>query len=430
MESWSSQRKKKTPISLSVNIQRAVHGMGSHASRNNSGPAELKKRIDDSTADALQIWPWLGYVRPLCYAAVQYGVRLAAANPRSKGDVCTREDYWMDGDRERKEIIMRTWRSRDNRKGRHAITLPPSAAAPSNPQYPTSTSTYHAILAGLLRMITRFPYYDISYLIAMIFTLGSIICAFIGATVFELGSILLMLEAVNEDQTDCFGWAIEEVWEEETRRWRKGVREDRARCRHHHHRSHRNLVGKSGERRSDEEEAKRAPATTSSTHTWQWCPSLASLSTHYVHSLGFLACSAQLFGASIFWISGFTALPPIYTHFTSTRAANSAYWLPQVVGGTGFIVSGLLFMLETQSAWYRPAWRTLGWHIGAWNLVGGIGFTLCGALGFAAQNSGAVYQGSLATFWGSWCFLVGSVVQWYESLEKFPVEVDGRVVGN
>ncbi|KAA8574407.1 hypothetical protein EYC84_005883 [Monilinia fructicola] len=367
MESWSSQRKKKTPISLSVNIQRAVHGMGSHASRNNSGPAELKKRIDDSTADALQIWPWLGYVRPLCYAAVQYGVRLAAANPRSKGDVCTREDYWMDGDRERKEIIMRTWRSRDNRKGRHAITLPPSAAAPSNPQYPTSTSTYHAILAGLLRMITRFPYYDISYLIAMIFTLGSI------------------------------------IW---------------------------NLVGKSGERRSDEEEAKRAPATTSSTHTWQWCPSLASLSTHYVHSLGFLACSAQLFGASIFWISGFTALPPIYTHFTSTRAANSAYWLPQVVGGTGFIVSGLLFMLETQSAWYRPAWRTLGWHIGAWNLVGGIGFTLCGALGFAAQNSGAVYQGSLATFWGSWCFLVGSVVQWYESLEKFPVEVDGRVVGN
>lgn len=65
-----------------------------------------------------------------------------------------------------------------------------------------------------------------------------------------------MLEAVNEDQTDCFGWAIEEVWEEETRRWRKGVREDRARCRHHHHRSHRNLVGKSGERRSDEEEGR------------------------------------------------------------------------------------------------------------------------------------------------------------------------------
>ena len=54
----------------------------------------------------------------------------------------------------------------------------------------------------------------------------------------------------------------------------------------------------------------------------------------------------------------------------------------------------------------------------------GIGFTLCGALGFASANSGAVYQGSLATFWGSWCFLIGSVIQWYESLDKHPVEVE------
>jgi hypothetical protein len=60
----------------------------------------------------------------------------------------------------------------------------------------------------------------------------------------------------------------------------------------------------------------------------------------------------------------------------------------------------------------------------------GIGFTLCGALGFAAANSGCVYQGSLATFWGSWCFLVGSVIQWYESLSKHSVEVEqggGRI---
>ncbi|RAL64462.1 hypothetical protein DID88_001938 [Monilinia fructigena] len=362
----------------------------------------------------------------------------------------------MEIERKRKWFLEK-WRSRDNRKGRHAITLPPSAASPSNPKYPTSTSTYHAILAGLLRMFIRFPYYDISYLIAIIFTFGSLIwcinaffvwlplespssefpgeisdaggiTAFIGATVFELGSILLMLEAVNEDQTDCFGWAIEEVWEEEARRWRKGVRKDRARCRHHH-RNHRNLVGKSLEHRSDVEEAKPLSSTTSSTHTWQWLPSLSSLSAQYIHSLGFLACSTQLFGATIFWISGFTALPPIYIHLTSTRAQNSAYWLPQVIGGTGFIISGLLFMLETQSAWYKPAWRTLGWHIGAWNFVGGIGFTLCGVLGFAAENSGAVYQGSLATFWGSWCFLVGSLVQWYESLEKFPVEVEGQVMG-
>lgn len=131
-----------------------------------------------------------------------------------------------------------------------------------------------------------------------------------------------------------------------------------------------------------------------------------------------------MFGATIFWISGFTALPPIFNRLTSVPAQNGAYWLPQVIGGSGFIVSGMLFMLETQRKWYLPAWATLGWHIGAWNLAGGIGFTLCGVLGFAADNSGAVYEGSLATFWGSWCFLIGSVVQWYESLEKFPVEAE------
>jgi hypothetical protein len=79
-------------------------------------------------------------------------------------------------------------------------------------------------------------------------------------------------------------------------------------------------------------------------------------------------------------------------------------------------------MLETQRAWYIPAPRVLGWHIGLWNLVGAFGFTLCGALGPAYGNTGAQFEASLATFWGSWAFLIGSVVQWYESLDTHPVE--------
>jgi hypothetical protein len=34
-------------------------------------------------------------------------------------------------------------------------------------------------------------------------------------------------------------------------------------------------------------------------------------------------------------------------------------------------------MLETQRKWYIPAFDTLGWHIAVWNLIGGIGFTVC-----------------------------------------------------
>jgi len=78
---------------------------------------------------------------------------------------------------------------------------------------------------------------------------------------------------------------------------------------------------------------------------------------------------------------------------------NAAYWIPQVIGGSGFIVSSTLYLLETQKKWYIPAPKILGWHVAFWNLIGALGFTLCGALGMAYGNSGAQFQAGLATFW-------------------------------
>ncbi|GAW25466.1 putative integral membrane protein [Rosellinia necatrix] len=75
-----------------------------------------------------------------------------------------------------------------------------------------------------------------------------------------------------------------------------------------------------------------------------------------------------------------------------------------------------------QTTWYTPAPRVLGWHIGFWNLIGALGFTVCGALGFASgHDATAAYASDLSTFIGSWAFLVGSALQWYESLDKYPV---------
>tara|TARA_R110002060_G_scaffold31472_2_gene42062 strand:+ start:627 stop:1037 length:411 start_codon:yes stop_codon:yes gene_type:complete len=116
-------------------------------------------------------------------------------------------------------------------------------------------------------MFTSFPYWDVSYLVALIFTIGSIdwcvnaffvwlplqvpssefpgeianaggISAFVGATIFEIGSVLLMIEAVNENRADCFGWAVEEVLEE------RGLRRLKPDGCVHHHRNRGNLVGK------------------------------------------------------------------------------------------------------------------------------------------------------------------------------------------
>ncbi|KAH8670914.1 hypothetical protein BX600DRAFT_457812 [Xylariales sp. PMI_506] len=216
-----------------------------------------------------------------------------------------------------------------------------------------------------------------------------------------------MLEAVNENRTHCFGWALEEALESHSIL----LRPDPEACSHSHQHKQGFFV-----RAVDEngEESKRV---------WEWWPSWYELKTHYFKEIGFLACFSQFLGATVFWICGFTGLPPIY-NVLSVPAANGIFWLPQVVGGCGFIVSSWLFMLETQPNWYTPALKVLGWHIGFWNLIGALGFTLCGALGFAIDNPAVAYASPLATFIGSWAFLIGSAFQWYESLDKYPITIE------
>lgn len=80
-------------------------------------------------------------------------------------------------------------------------------------------------------------------------------------------------------------------------------------------------------------------------------------------------------------------------------------------------------MLESQKKWYLPAFSTLGWHIGLWNTIGGFGFFLSPVFGYFPEHW-AQYQAGCQTFYGSWAFLIGSVVQLYESLDKRPVVVE------
>ncbi|KAI9863056.1 MAG: hypothetical protein M1824_000744 [Vezdaea acicularis] len=300
------------------------------------------------------------------------------------------------------------WRSRDNRKGRHTVLIEHSDDPKNSHNISYSpTATLRQVFLGILRMLTQYPYWDVSYLVATIFTLGSVvwcinaffvwlplvrpssefsteltlggpITAFIGATIFEFGSILLMLEAVNENSSACFGWALESVWED----WHDGrgrklrLRARRNDCRHHHGNKN-NFVGQGAEVQYTKDEEVRAAEKPSQTppRSWKWVPTSHELRSYYIYELGFLASLAQMFGATVFWISGFTALPKVVNQ-QNQGLLNGVFWAPQVVGGTGFIVSGILFMLETQPKWYIPAPKTLGWHVAVWNLIGGIGFTV------------------------------------------------------
>ncbi len=151
------------------------------------------------------------------------------------------------------------WRSRDNRKGRHALVVDRDDSPDAKYGTPGKTSSVTEVVRGVGRMVLKYPYWDVSYLVAIIFSFGSVvwvvngffvwlpfvnpstefpgevgkaggITAFLGATIFEIGSVLLMFEAVNESRSGCFGWALERALEG----GRTSVRPDRGGCGHHH----------------------------------------------------------------------------------------------------------------------------------------------------------------------------------------------------
>jgi len=61
------------------------------------------------------------------------------------------------------------WRSRDNRKGRHAVAVKPEHVGKSGVR---PTSTLVETMKGLGKMFVRYPVWDVSYDVAMIYTIG------------------------------------------------------------------------------------------------------------------------------------------------------------------------------------------------------------------------------------------------------------------
>lgn len=254
--------------------------------------------------------------------------------------------------------IYHVWRSRDNRKGRHAVVVHEDYAVKKGAVAPRATNSLHESTKGILKMFQRFPIWDVSYDVAVVFTLGSVVwvfngffvwlpielpssefsgestmgggvTAFIGATIFEFGSVLLMLEAVNENRSDCFGWALEGALESGSLK----LHPAHEGCRHHH-KQRRSLFtpspalsrATSDETRNSDNETDTDPRAS---RKWQWWPTWYELRTHYFRDIGFLACFSQMIGASVFWIAGLTGLPPIFD-LLSIPASNGVYWLPQV----------------------------------------------------------------------------------------------------
>lgn len=294
------------------------------------------------------------------------------------------------------------------------------------------TSKWFQVLKGIGRMFTLFPVWDISWWVGVSFTIGCVIfildgllywlpvafpetkfanedvaggvLAFVGATLFQIGAILLFFESVNQRAEVHFGKAIKHML-----------------SRHDTSQSGNNG---SGDNAISHSSSRRQPdlGVHPSERTWTWWPTWEELRTHYVYEIGFWASLTMSIGATIFYVSGIMALPWIYNSL-SDGAVKGAYLLTYLVGGVFFMVSSCLYTLEVQPTWYRIQPKKIGWHIGVWNFIGGTGWTLAASFGYCTPEW-CSYQSYLALAWASTAFTIGSAMQWYESLDKYVVIVE------
>ncbi|KXS11383.1 hypothetical protein M427DRAFT_47239 [Gonapodya prolifera JEL478] len=275
---------------------------------------------------------------------------------------------------------------------------------------------------------------DISFWVAFIFTLGSVVwvmnvclplylsyistsedlttlyykvsasLAFVGGSLFEVGSYLMVVEALNRGRENEIGEALERLFDDETE------------TPEIHQFTGNGSPGLHERERRNENSGLKD-------FVWWGAPMW--------RDIGWMASIIQFGAATVFYIATMkqrTGLPGVIPGFpgaSPTATTVIFFWTPQVVGGTGFIISSLLLMLEVQKHWYIPNVSDLGWHVGFWNLVGGIGFTVCGAMGYSTEQYW-IEQSGWATFWGSWAFLVGSVLQVYETIWREPNNVDSE----
>jgi hypothetical protein len=68
--------------------------------------------------------------------------------------------------------LVYVWRSRDNRKGRHALAVGPDYRDGKQHHKLRPTTSWQQILRGIGKMFIRYPVWDVSYDVAVVFTIG------------------------------------------------------------------------------------------------------------------------------------------------------------------------------------------------------------------------------------------------------------------
>ncbi|TPX37888.1 hypothetical protein SeLEV6574_g07836 [Synchytrium endobioticum] len=131
---------------------------------------------------------------------------------------------------------------------------------------------------------------------------------------------------------------------------------------------------------------------------------------HY--DAAYLGSLVQLAAATVFGFAAVITGTFMTADNTGTVIRYLFFWVPQVIGGVGFVGSTMLFWCETG----LDKVRTWGWWVCLCNMVGSIGFLTSGVCGMTpGENThvGAMLL-ALLSLYGSVFFLLGSLLQLWE----------------
>jgi hypothetical protein len=346
--------------------------------------------------------------------------------------------------------------SRPNRKNRFAEYLP------------DEKHWKQLVVVPKWPQVLKLDYENISWHVAIYFTLGSVAwvingqyamfpvagdanlpvninlmgySALVGGLLFWVGAYLSIVEALNEKEEVHFGIELRHILdtlEEEPRDIQKFIKKQVRKIEgevskgggggRHLGACHLHYVLNKNKNNTENSGSKSdsidgvLPKHEKPLRSWRWWGTETS-------SLGWWASIIQFAGATAFTISVITGTPGVLSS-TQWQLQTALSWTMQVVGSIGFIISSAMLMLEEQREWYVFALDRIGWHSAFWNVIGSIGFLLCAIFGYLANWGG---QGEICcqfwgtafnTYYGSWAFLISSVLLLIEVENKEPTSFD------
>lgn len=147
---------------------------------------------------------------------------------------------------------------------------------------------------------------------------------------------------------------------------------------------------------------------------WSWIPSLAECKI-VLRTVPFQSSLVQFIGGCILSISTVGGWPGVFAP-DDLMAAQLFVFTPLAVGGTLFFFANLSLTIWLQDHWYKPKPGSAAWQGAFCSSVGSFCFALIGFFLLLGDTPAS----AVASFVGSWMFLIGAVLQWYDLMAFHP----------